>query len=451
MIAPDEGKDALQDGLAAAEAAEPVMGHGDAQPGTSGPGMPDGATGCRGQPFGDGCCGFYHGPHMSTHPAADRPRWAANLLGLDYRKEAARFARAAESSSIGGSEPSPAGITDIHIHINGRSAARIYREVAECWGIGRMLTQTRLDDAAAVREVFGDRVQFVAVPNWGQADKGVAFRQGFLDNMTVWAQQWGARVVKFWAAPRLWELLGAGGADATDIVPLDSEWRVRHAERAMDLGMMFMTHIGDPDTWFQTRYADATVYRMKRDYYLSLERMLDRFPSPWIGAHMGGYPEDLDFLSGLLLRHDNLYLDTSATKWVVRELSRHPRGKVREFFERWQGRVLFGSDIVTLDDHLAPRPADTPPSTPMSDLATSPEQAFELYASRYWALRTMLETGYDGPSPIADPDLAMVDPQRFTPMDSPRLQGLELPEACLRSLYHDAAESLVYRWIREHA
>ena len=34
----------------------------------------------------------------------------------------------------------------------------------------------------------------------------------------------------------------------------------------------------------------------------------------------------------------------------------------------------------------------------------------------------MMETDYYGPSPIADPDLAMVDPKRYTETDAPTLQ-----------------------------
>src|SRR5207237_911435 len=85
--------------------------------------------------------------------------------------------------------------------------------------------------------------------------------------------------------------------------------------------------------------------------------------APWIGAHMGGWPEDLAFLDGLLTRHANLYLDTSATKWVVRELGKQPRDRVRGFFLKWQGRLLFGSDSVVLEDQLAPRtaPSRAPP------------------------------------------------------------------------------------------
>jgi Amidohydrolase len=366
------------------------------------------------------------------HPS--HPVNAANRFGIDYREAAARLG------------PPPVPITDIHVHVNGATASGVYREASRQFGVARILTQTRIADAPAVRELFGDAASFIAVPNWASADKSRAFRDGFLDEMQAWHQRFGARVVKFWAAPRLWEIVGG---DPSDVVPLDSEWRVRAAELAMSLGMMFMTHVGDPDTWFKTKYSDAAKYRTKPDQYIGLERMLDRFPVPWIAAHMGGYPEDLDFLDGLMERHDNLCLDTSATKWVVRELSRHPRERVREFYERWRGRVFFGSDVVALEDHMAPRQGG-PPATPMSDLATSPEEAFVLYASRYYALRTMFETDYEGLSPIADPDLMMVEPETHTPMSAPRLSGLNLPKDLLREMYQGAAERLVFRWIREH-
>ena len=370
----------------------------------------------------------------NTQGATGRPRRAANLPGLDYREQAARMS------------PPPFPITDIHLHINGPRACRVYEEVSRLYGISRMLSQTRLADADQVRDVMGDRVSFVAVPNWSQPDRGRAFREDFLDHMRIWRDTYGARVVKFWAAPRLWELVGG---DPADVVPLDSPWRIRAAELATELGMMFMAHVADPDTWFATKYADASKYRAKPDHYTGLERMLDRYTAPWIAAHMGGWPEDLAFLDGLLSRHPNLYLDTSATKWVVRALGQQPVERVRAFFARWQGRLLFGSDIVTLEDHMQPRSTPTPAS-PMSDLADSPESAFELYASRYYTLRTMFETDYSGPSPIADPDLMMVEPDKYDDSASPRLSGLKLPREQLRTLYADASDNVVYRWIREH-
>jgi hypothetical protein len=199
--------------------------------------------------------------------------------------------------------------------------------------------------------------------------------------------------------------------------------------------MMYMAHVGDPDIYFRTKYADTAKYGTKADQYAPFERMLDQFEAPWIAAHMGGWPEDLNFLTGLLSRHPNLYLDTSATKWVARELARHPAEAVRMFFIRWKGRILFGSDIVTTEDHL--RPAKERPDHPKSDQASSPEDAFDLYASRYWTLRTILETAYVGESPISDPDLRLGIPEHTGDDAAPTLRGASLPADVLRAVYRD--------------
>lgn len=129
----------------------------------------------------------------------------------------------------------------------------------------------------------------------------------------------------------------------------------------------------------------------------------------------------------------------------MRELSAHAPERVVRFFTRWRGRIVFGSDIVTTEEHLAakqpPKPGER--AHPMADLASNPDEAAELYASRYFALRTMFETGYRGESPIADPDLAMVDPGRYDGMSAPRLTGLSLSREMLDELYHGAAERLL--------
>jgi hypothetical protein len=357
---------------------------------------------------------------------------AANRLGLDYRAEALRLG------------PPPAPITDVHTHVNGAKAAQIYREVMDLYGIERTTSQTRLSEVSAVKRVLGDRVEFIAVPNFMSKDKAHAFRDGFLEDIQTFHDEHGARMIKLWAAPRMRDFAEEVGED---VIAVDAPWRVRAAELAESLGMMFMTHVGDPDTWFATKYADAAKYGTKQDQYLPLERMLDRFTSPWIAAHMGGWPENLSFLSGLLSRHDNLVLDTSATKWMVRELSKHPREELVEFLQRWDGRILFGSDVVTTDEHL--KPSDSP--HPMGTLAGSASEAFDLYAGRYWALRTLFETDYDGQSPIADPDLKMVDPAKHDEMSAPRLHGKRVPAGLLGTLYRDAAERIVFNWIRSHS
>jgi hypothetical protein len=161
---------------------------------------------------------------------------------------------------------------------------------------------------------------------------------------------------------------------------------------------------------------------------------------------MGGWPEDLAFLDGLLSRHPNLWLDTSATKWIVRELSKHSRGAMIDFLQKFGGRICFGSDIVTTDEHLQPHPEGT--IHPMGALAESPETARDLYASRYLALRMMFETDYDGTSPIADPDLRMVDASITDPLAAPKLRGLALSDATLEDLYGGAARAFLRGCVR---
>lgn len=349
---------------------------------------------------------------------------ASNRFGWDYRAKAAELG------------PPVRPIFDAHAHINGERACAIWREVAGLFGVTGVLTMVPLSSAQAVRGVLGEMARFIAFPNFRHADRARAMTEGFLSDIQEFKDRFGARVVKLWNAPRLRDL----GPTEREFAEFDSPWRVRHARLADQLGMAIMVHVADPDTWFATRYKDAGVYGRKIDHYRGLRAMLDRFKGPWIAAHMGGWPEDLAFLSELLATHANLYLDCSATKWIVRAVSVHPRDVSREFFSRWKGRILFGSDIVTTDEHLAPK--EQPSAHPMGDLADSPEAAFDLYASRYWAHRALWETLYEGESPIADPDLAMVDPGRFGPMDAPTLRGLGLPPDVLGAMYWDAAKGL---------
>jgi len=325
------------------------------------------------------------------------------------------------------------------LHVNGPEAARIYARVMRLFGVERVYTQTRLDHAEAVRETLGGAARFVAVPGWQSPDRKHSFGPGFIESIRVFRREFGAPILKFWNAPRLRELIT--GPDAEDYLAFDAPWRLKAAELAMELGMMFQCHVADPDTWFATKYADVSKYGTKRQAYESLERMLRRFPAPWLAAHMGGWPEDLEFLGSLLHEHPNLYLDASATKWIVRAMSSHPREEVATFMNTWKGRVLFGSDIVTTDEHLTRRP-DGGKSHPMGELADSPESAFDLYASRYAALRAMWEGLGDTPSPIADPDLRMVDPSRHTEMSAPDLRGMGLRADVLDEFYGGAARRL---------
>ena len=344
---------------------------------------------------------------------------SANRLLLNYEQEASTFRQL------------PYQIIDVHSHIVGGKAATIYKEVAAHYGIGCTYTMTPFSKVADVQAVLGDRIRFIATPDFHAEDKKHAFTHGFLDDLDRFAEV-GARIAKFWAAPRGRDF-GAMAGDP-NLLLLNAPIRVQAMEKAVSLGMMLMAHIGDPSTWFSTKYADSTRYGTRRDQYAPLEELIDRFQVPWILAHMGGWPEDLEFLTELLRTHDQIYLDTSATKWMVRELSKHSREELLSFLMQWKGRILYGSDIVTSDAHvsntLAGKEFDSP--TP-----------YDLYASRYWSQRTLFETDYEGESPIADPDLHLVDPEQYSVQDAPLLRGKSLPDDILQSIYADAVTALL--------
>jgi predicted TIM-barrel fold metal-dependent hydrolase len=214
-------------------------------------------------------------------------------------------------------------------------------------------------------------------------------------------------MIKFWSAPR--------GRERGLFV--DAAWRIEATRRARAAGVkIIMVHVADPDVWFRSMYADAGKYGAKPDHYVGLERMLQLFPDlHWIGAHMGGDPEHPDHLQELLEKYPHLSFDTSATKWQVREVSPR-RDAIRDLICRFPDRFLFGSDLVTRHGLVR-----------------------EHYVSRYWCQRTLWESDWQGPSPIADPDYVPEDGEGSTPY----LRGVGLPRDVLEKVYYQNARQLL--------
>jgi predicted TIM-barrel fold metal-dependent hydrolase len=313
-------------------------------------------------------------------------------------------------------------ILDVHAHVmrtrpddpktgppptNGPNAtttqAETMSDVAREFGIARIWSMCPPEDITPLRDKLGDRIAFNGMINKAKLDEpdDEVFRR--LDQFL----ELGVDMIKFWSAPR--------GRDRGLFV--DAPWRIEAAKRARAAGVtIVMVHVGDPDVWFRNQYADVTKFGTKPDQYTGLERMMEMFPDmTWIGAHMGGDPEHADHLQSLLERFPCYYIDTSATKWQVREVSAH-RDAIRSLISQYPDRFLFGSDLVTRD-HLTR----------------------EHYASRYWCQRTLWESAWEGRSPIADPDYKSEPGSPGTPP----LIGLGLPHVVLEKVYHANAVRLL--------
>lgn len=353
---------------------------------------------------------------------------ASNRFGLDY---------AAEAHALG--KPC-VPILDAHTHINGCEAVGVFREAMDLFGIAEVWSMTRLDDLEKIQDALDGRLRPIAIPDFSNEDLLHAMGPGYIERLPKY-QALGAHLAKFWAAPRSIDIAEEAGDPG--FLKLDHPSRLECMQAAVELGMGIMVHIADPDTWFSTKYSESSRYGTKREQYDHLEVVLDRFPKvPLLAAHMGGWPENLEFLDSLLSQHDNVFLDTSATKWMVRELSVHSREQIIELLQKFGDRILFGSDNVSMDEHLGSSSiAGIRGETALK--ANTPQSALELYSSRYFALRTLFETNYSGESPIADPDLAMVNPEKYSALDAPQLIGKSLPKEYLPNLYRGAAENLL--------
>jgi predicted TIM-barrel fold metal-dependent hydrolase len=278
--------------------------------------------------------------------------------------------------------------------------AALMLEVGRDFGVPFTLTMCPADDIPALRERFGRALAFNGMLSKKPDEPDdAAYRN--LDRFL----ELGVAALKLWSAPR--------GRDRGLVV--DAPWRVECLRRARAAGVrVIMVHVGDPDLWWRTTYADISRYGSKEDQYPPFWRLIEMFPEfHWIGAHMGGDPEHPDRLEAMLERFPNLSFDTSATKWQVREVSRR-RDDVRGLVCRHPARFLFGTDLVTRHGLTA-----------------------EHYASRYWCQRTLWESDWQGTSPIADPDATLADG-----VASPPLRGLGLPADVLRRVYRENAERL---------
>lgn len=307
-------------------------------------------------------------------------------------------------------------IIDFHAHVvrvlppEGQTAteepldqAALMYSVADEFGVGRICTMCPPEDIAPLRERFGERIVFNGTIHKKRIEDTDDSVYALLDRYL----SAGVSLLKFWSAPR--------GRERGLFV--DAPWRIETVRRASAAGIrLFMVHVSDPDVWFKTVYADAAKFGTKPEQYVGLEKMLQLFPQViWIAAHMGGDPEHPEHLETLLERYPNLYFDTSATKWQVREVS--PRAEaIRGLVTRHPTRFLFGSDLVTRVGLTR-----------------------EHYVSRYWCQRTLWESTWRGRSPIADPDF----PHEPGAPETPLLQGVGLPNDVLKQVYAENAARLL--------
>ncbi len=165
----------------------------------------------------------------------------------------------------------------------------------------------------------------------------------------------GAQGLKIWKPLGLEVTDEKGQRVPVDDARLDPLW-----DKAAEWKVPVMVHIADPVAFFQPngrfneRYEELCSgpwQPLSGPQYPSFETLIEQFgnlvrrhkATTFIGAHVGCYAENLDWVSNLLHECPNFFVDISAR---VAELGRQPYS-ARRFFLEHQDRILFGTDMMT--------------------------------------------------------------------------------------------------------
>jgi len=265
-----------------------------------------------------------------------------------------------------------------------------------------------------------DRFLVFTEPCWNRcAEPGYPkFQAGELER----ARQAGARGLKILKTLGLYlrESITTGRLIKVDDPRFDPLW-----EAAGALKMPVSIHTSDPEAFFlpidrfNERWEELHAhpdwsfhgkdFPSNQELMEARNRVVARHPrTQFIFLHVGD-SENLPWVSQWLDRYRNVHVEIGAR---IGELGRQPRA-ARKFFDRYQDRILFGTDAIPHGDQY-------------------PQQVFcdALYEIYYRFLET--EDEYF--------DYA---PARIPPQGRWRIYGLGLPEKILRKVYHQNAERLL--------
>jgi len=158
---------------------------------------------------------------------------------------------------------------------------------------------------------------------------------------------------------KIWKDLGLSVRDASgELMRVDDERLAPIFEKAAELGVPVMVHIGDPEAFFlpidanNERYEELAAHPdwgfhgaqfSKHELLEQRDRVFSRHPNTmFVAAHIAESAEDLQRVSAMLDANPNVVVDISAR---ASELGRQPYS-ARKFFLRFADRILFGADLV---------------------------------------------------------------------------------------------------------
>jgi predicted TIM-barrel fold metal-dependent hydrolase len=324
-------------------------------------------------------------------------------------------------------------VINVHRHCDSPSADAIRAELAVMDRVGVQAvvildggtSDGKLPDWLALRKKFPGRlIVFGNIP-FGRI-KQKTFFDDIVTEVTA-AKRMGVQGIKIFKNLGMTIRGPDGKLLASDDPRLDPYWA-----KCGELGIPVLIHAADPKEYWNPLTYNTFHYGMRSEKEQHYDR--DRMPSweelirqrdsvlkkhpktTFIGAHMGSLTFDLDQLGKTFDRYPNFYVDCSARTRILGRLN--PKA-VRDFFVKYQDRILFGTDSSAL---YGVRPDDE-----------KAVKAWQDRAARFYSRHLeYYETDR----------LGLMEPYGWG-KEWLRITGVKLPPEVLKKFYHANAERLI--------
>jgi predicted TIM-barrel fold metal-dependent hydrolase len=250
-------------------------------------------------------------------------------------------------------------VIDYHNHLDAQEPKQVL-EIMDACGIEHVVNITMKvgDEALAMIDRYRDadakRFSTIGWMDWTGVESPNF--DGFVAKSIERLEQLVERgVVGF----KFWKDLGLSVRDASgELLQVDDDRLAPIFEKAGELGLPVMVHIGDPEAFFlpidanNERYEELAAHPdwgfhgaqfSKHQLLDQRDRVFQRHPgTTFVAAHIAENSENLGRVSAMLEANPNVLVDISAR---ASELGRQPYS-ARKFFLRFADRILFGADLV---------------------------------------------------------------------------------------------------------